>query len=250
MQALLFDGAANQVPDTRAAVVRKIYPSTGKPIYRGPPDRICKTCGKPFTVPITSKRKHCSKECRFANSGRKPIYTPEEAKKRAAESSKRSISKNREYYRTWQAKHYEEHRDKIRARHAAEYQRNKAARKAYRDGRKTETRYYWMQRKFGLSREAYDALLAATGGLCPICRKPFGFGRSDRPSVDHCHTTGKIRGILCGRCNLAMGMFDDDPQKLARTIAWIKNGGMEAKDEPETDGSGEGATAAPEAGGG
>lgn len=58
----------------------------------------------------------------------------------------------------------------------------------------------------GMTRSDYDALLKVQKGRCAIC----GRTRDDEPgrrhlAVDHCHATGRVRGLLCGRCNLAVG---------------------------------------------
>jgi hypothetical protein len=64
-----------------------------------------------------------------------------------------------------------------------------------------------------------DALLAAQGGVCAICR-------TDRwsrgvPNVDHCHETNSVRGILCTRCNLGIGYFMDDPARLTAAAKYL-----------------------------
>lgn len=56
------------------------------------------------------------------------------------------------------------------------------------------------------------------GGVCAICECP----DKKRLSVDHDHQTGKIRGLLCANCNLALGNFKDDPDRLAKAIVYLK----------------------------
>ncbi|HEY7664355.1 MAG TPA: endonuclease VII domain-containing protein [Xanthobacteraceae bacterium] len=61
-------------------------------------------------------------------------------------------------------------------------------------------------RRYGLSLADYRAILARQGNACAICR------RSDRRlCIDHCHATGKVRGLLCKRCNTGLGCYRDDP---------------------------------------
>lgn len=60
----------------------------------------------------------------------------------------------------------------------------------------------------------YDGLLAAQDGVCAICRKECDTGR--RLAVDHCHKTGKVRGLLCVKCNAAVAYLRDDPSLAAR----------------------------------
>ena len=69
------------------------------------------------------------------------------------------------------------------------------------------------KRKYGVTVSWYDETLAAQGFGCKICgssesRAP---NKSERFVVDHCHTTGKVRGLLCSPCNIALGMIGDDP---------------------------------------
>lgn len=71
-------------------------------------------------------------------------------------------------------------------------------------------------KRFGLTTAAYRAMLAAQNGGCAIC------GGTKKLSVDHCHKSGAIRGILCNKCNLAIGHFDDDEERLSRAIEYLK----------------------------
>ncbi len=66
------------------------------------------------------------------------------------------------------------------------------------------------------SRDDYDALLALQGGVCAICSK-------NRPlGVDHCHLFNEVRGLLCNKCNLGLGMFDDDPDRLRAAADYLE----------------------------
>ena len=73
-------------------------------------------------------------------------------------------------------------------------------------------------RKYGLQPEEYRAMLDAQKGVCGICGiAPNGAGLS----VDHDHLTGRVRGLLCQRCNSALGFFDDDRQRLVKALEWM-----------------------------
>jgi hypothetical protein len=91
-----------------------------------------------------------------------------------------------------------EHPDKLKARMDA----FRAAGKKKLSDRKSH-----LKRKYGLSLEQYDAMLAAQGGVCAICHLPRPDER--RLHVDHDHETGEIRGLLCFSCNNALGDFRD-----------------------------------------
>jgi hypothetical protein len=98
----------------------------------------------------------------------------------------------------------------------AEYQRNIA------------TRYRANLKKHGLTSEQYDALLAAQGGGCAICKGTTPYGRG-RFHIDHDHaccpgqrSCGKcVRGLLCGRCNPGLGAFQDSPDLLVAAAAYL-----------------------------
>jgi hypothetical protein len=81
------------------------------------------------------------------------------------------------------------------------------------------TRNALLKRIYGLSTEEFDALLVAQGYVCAICQQNDNLGR--QLSVDHDHKTGKIRGLLCGMCNRAIGFLRDDPALLRRAIEYL-----------------------------
>lgn len=76
-------------------------------------------------------------------------------------------------------------------------------------------------KRYGLSRS--QLALVVGDATCDIC------GKSDPKGgqgfcVDHCHTTGAVRGFLCGSCNTGLGMFKDSPEVMAKAIAYITSG--------------------------
>jgi hypothetical protein len=84
-------------------------------------------------------------------------------------------------------------------------------------------RYQHIKANYGLSREDYELLESEQEGLCAICQKsPVGRGKMNFLVVDHCHTAGHIRGLLCGNCNIAIGLFEDDPGILESAIAYLR----------------------------
>lgn len=80
-------------------------------------------------------------------------------------------------------------------------------------------------RKFKLTPEAYTVMHKAQNGLCAICREPPTVKwRGSEPSlvVDHCHKTGKVRGLLCLTCNTAIGHLRDSPDLLRAAARYIE----------------------------
>ncbi|GGV25043.1 recombination endonuclease VII [Streptomyces spectabilis] len=74
----------------------------------------------------------------------------------------------------------------------------------------------YFKRKYGLTMEDRDEMIAAQKGLCVICLK------APPAHVDHCHETGKVRGVLCFNCNSAIGKLGDDPDALRRAISYLE----------------------------
>jgi len=77
---------------------------------------------------------------------------------------------------------------------------------------------YNRRRKYGLAPETYDAMRAQQVGLCAICGDPPG---KKSLAVDHCHKTGKVRELLCIRCNTTLGGIERFPDSLARFAAYL-----------------------------
>ena len=84
-------------------------------------------------------------------------------------------------------------------------------------------------RKHKLTAEQYETMLNAQNGGCAICgRTPKDFAKAKnnyrlrRLAVDHDHATGKIRGILCGNCNTAIGKAQDSPEVLERMAEYLR----------------------------
>jgi hypothetical protein len=81
-----------------------------------------------------------------------------------------------------------------------------------------------IERRYGIDKEKLDIMLKEQDNKCPGCGKTFDLKskkKSDIPHIDHDHETGKIRGILCHRCNLALG-FVEDNKLLENLIKYLK----------------------------
>lgn len=82
--------------------------------------------------------------------------------------------------------------------------------------------------KYGLTPERYDEMLAQQGAACAICGHPettihYSSGKVRTLAVDHDHATGIVRGLLCGRCNRALGLFADDPERLRKAALYLES---------------------------
>jgi hypothetical protein len=73
-------------------------------------------------------------------------------------------------------------------------------------------------KKYGMSVEDYEQRLLEQGGVCQICSKN---NDSQRLAVDHCHINGRVRGLLCHRCNRALGYLGDNKELLLKCVAYL-----------------------------
>ncbi len=86
--------------------------------------------------------------------------------------------------------------------------------------RQANHRTRWLK-QYGLTVEQFEERLASQGNRCAICRTDEVPTRGNW-SVDHDHVTGKVRGILCHGCNVALGHFKDDPALLLAAIHYLE----------------------------
>lgn len=96
-------------------------------------------------------------------------------------------------------RYYQRHQEEIRSRCSSYY-------KKHRD----EILARATARRYGLTTDEVVAILDSQGGKCAVCGTSRFDGRG--PCVDHDHATGRVRGILCGRCNFSAGLLHDNPE--------------------------------------
>lgn len=85
---------------------------------------------------------------------------------------------------------------------------------------KIRQREYRWKHHYGVTPEIFDEIYNNTAGICPICLKEFG---DKGPYIDHDHVTGKVRGLLCERCNFGLGALGDQIDGLKRAVAYLEN---------------------------
>src|SRR5690606_24635211 len=80
------------------------------------------------------------------------------------------------------------------------------------------------ERDTGVKHKDYLAALERQGGVCGICGgPPLGNKNCNSFAADHDHETGRFRGLLCGKCNMGIGCFDDDPDRFRKATAWVED---------------------------
>lgn len=82
-------------------------------------------------------------------------------------------------------------------------------------------------KKYGITPDDYNFMYTEQNGQCLLCARPIaaarsGAERNDIACVDHCHATGKVRGLLCLHCNRGLGLFADNPDVLRNAASYIE----------------------------
>jgi Recombination endonuclease VII len=104
-------------------------------------------------------------------------------------------------------------------------ERNKAKRLERQASEKYQlyVREFRLKNKYGINLEQYEAMLQHQGGVCAICGgQPKGGTSTKYFSVDHCHKTGKVRQLLCNRCNTALGLLNEDKNIVQAMANYIE----------------------------
>lgn len=133
--------------------------------------------------------------------------------------------KARERLAKWRAENPEKYREQQRAWRAKNRERLNAQRREYHRGRSHSLRgARWVARlksEYGLTPQQYAEMLARQGDRCAICRAEKAGGGFGSWHVDHDHNTGEVRGLLCNRCNMGLGLFRDDAATLEAAIQYL-----------------------------
>jgi hypothetical protein len=152
----------------------------------------------------------------------------------------RATEKWKQANREAQKRYRERHPDRVNARLRRWFAKNPQKAKEYRERRKDERHAYTKQwkmenpekvlyrkrcydlKKYNLSPEQYDEILVGQGGGCKLCGSTKAGGRARHLHVDHCHRTLIVRGLLCAKCNTAIGLLDDDPDRARAVAAYLE----------------------------
>jgi hypothetical protein len=178
--------------------------------------KLCKKCKvqKPLSDfhnhPSTSDRKTI--ECKTCASARLKIryqINGEEIRKRV---SARRVA-NRETTNAKLREYYKENADTLKAQKKERYRKNP---KRYQ----AETRRVKLFSGYGLTLEQYDLMVVKQAGRCAICAGPPVHNK--RLTVDHDHSDGTVRGLLCSECNSGLGFFKDSVLILERALKYIQ----------------------------
>ena len=137
--------------------------------------------------------------------GLRTAYSQEYNKKRRAG--------NREAYNAQQKEYRDRNRDRINAQRRARGPKNTDKR-----------RNAQLKTVYGITLDQYNQMLGEQNGLCAVCNLPetaIRLGKAQRLAVDHNHTTGQVRALLCTKCNAALGYLDENADRMRALAAYI-----------------------------
>ena len=139
-------------------------------------------------------------------------------KRQWRESRPEHAQKAAEYARSRYKANPEKHREYARSARRKDPEKHRAANKAWRSRNPERWRHDRLLREYGITQEAYLQMVEAQGGKCLVCDEA---PTKKKLAVDHCHDTGKVRGLLCVTCNRALGLLKDSPQRLERAFKYL-----------------------------
>lgn len=131
----------------------------------------------------------------------------------------RYYRRNLEKMRLVNNEYYKKNRDKCIKLSTEYHKKRKEADPNYRKLTPAEARLRRLKR-YGLTPQSYADMMNSQAHSCLICLVPFGNGKTG-PVIDHCHASGRTRGILCIACNAGLGNFTDNPDLLKRAIEYL-----------------------------
>lgn len=159
-----------------------------------------------------------------------------------AQTEEERKAKKREYNRKWYAanrdkaaaacrRYYADHRAELsesRRRLRAKAgdvmrERDRHSKRSRYDPQRYRARV--LRSRFQMTLDAYAAMHDEQGGLCAICEQPETRAVGGTPlalSVDHCHISGKVRGLLCSSCNTSLGFMKDNPSTLRKAASYLE----------------------------
>jgi len=187
------DGRRSECAECARERARQSY----KPRYTGPVTVTCEFCGAEFRYVKTTgqRRMYCSTACKQAAG--------EAAKKlRAGEAVRVCACGSTDVARVGKPV-------------------CPACRKDPRSDGQAKGRRRTL-RQYGITEQAWDLMLARQRGRCAICRTDTPGGRGESWNIDHDHVTGQVRGLLCQRCNLAIGMLGDSPETMRAALRYVE----------------------------
>lgn len=120
--------------------------------------------------------------------------------------------------------YYLQNKERFRERNRLYYAQNKEKLAENRKRNKTKKKQYmtdWMLKtKYGITESEYNDMFQAQDGCCAICKRAATYYKR-KMAVDHNHLTGKVRGLLCVKCNRGIGCFEESPSMFDSAKSYL-----------------------------
>lgn len=158
----------------------------------------------------------------------------EKNREKVRENQRLYQERNREKQREYHRRYYEKNRERLLQEEKERYRSSPEAREAKKERSRRwaeehpeemreRQRRHWAKKKYGLTLEELDAIVARGCAICGVKEDPQrGNRRHGRLCIDHDHTNGKIRDALCHGCNTGLGSFGDDPARLRAAADYLE----------------------------
>ena len=146
-------------------------------------------------------------------------------KEQKAAYHKEYNAKNKERRLAYGKEYRSKNRDRC-VRSCAAWKKNNPEKK------RASSRKTWLKSNYGITPECFDRLMREQNGMCAICNAVFDQGsKIDNAHVDHCHSSGKIRGLLCRTCNTGIGMLREDVGIFMRAVSYLRRNEIDLPDD-------------------
>jgi hypothetical protein len=111
--------------------------------------------------------------------------------------------------------------------HSINREKINANKKVWKEANPDKVKNQHLLKKFGITLEQFNEMLAKQNGVCAICEKPETLihpksGKIQDLCVDHDHETGKVRGLLCTCCNKAIGLLNDSKELVEKAAKYLE----------------------------
>lgn len=165
----------------------------------------------PVRVPLQRECKKCQRA--FSTKKRHKLYCSIKCAKAVAAGQIRDwYQRNRTEARKSRRDYYRKNKPACKARSARWYKNNR--------NRRIKIRRRWELKQYGLTPEQFQQMHKIQKGCCWICSR-----KMTPPVVDHCHHSGKVRGLLCRSCNWSLGHIQDNSKWLRKAIQYLERRG-------------------------
>lgn len=170
------------------------------------PTKLCRGCNQVLPVSAFAKHKRDNyqarcRPCKQAYEVRAKLFDPERYRQQKRDSAMKYSVKNRE--------------NLAKRANARYHSQSDVARRFWTFNNNLKNGY-------GIDAEDWARIVNAQCLSCKACGDRLDLGRNSGCHVDHCHATGRVRGVLCGACNVALGYLRECPERARRLAAYVE----------------------------